>query len=118
MQVLLLDIVFVPLFAWQESRDSRRQRLTMPISRANGLDIHYETAGSGPPLVLIHALCPFGMVPPVERRWAGYRSPKMVRCQSFLATAVLSNITCLTCVYSSKEYADMSFPKPEALYPP
>jgi pimeloyl-ACP methyl ester carboxylesterase len=28
----------------------------MPISRANGLDIHYETAGSGPPLVLIHAL--------------------------------------------------------------
>ena len=28
----------------------------MPISRANGLDIYYETAGSGPPLVLIHAL--------------------------------------------------------------
>jgi 3-oxoadipate enol-lactonase len=28
----------------------------MPISRANGLDIHYQTAGSGPPLVLIHAL--------------------------------------------------------------
>src|SRR4051812_10248674 len=28
----------------------------MPISRANGLDIHYETAGSGPPLILIHAL--------------------------------------------------------------
>src|SRR6185369_1607411 len=44
-------------------------------------------------LVLIHALCPFGMVPPVERRWAGYRSPKMVRCQSFRATAVLSYIT-------------------------
>ena len=28
----------------------------MPISRANGLDIHYETAGAGAPLVLIHAL--------------------------------------------------------------
>jgi 3-oxoadipate enol-lactonase len=28
----------------------------MPISRANGLDIHYEVAGAGPPLVLIHAL--------------------------------------------------------------
>lgn len=28
----------------------------MPISRANGLDIYYEVAGSGPPLVLIHAL--------------------------------------------------------------
>jgi len=28
----------------------------MPVSRANGLDIYYEIAGSGPPLVLIHAL--------------------------------------------------------------
>jgi pimeloyl-ACP methyl ester carboxylesterase len=28
----------------------------MPISRANGPDIYYETAGSGPPLLLIHAL--------------------------------------------------------------
>jgi pimeloyl-ACP methyl ester carboxylesterase len=28
----------------------------MPVSRANGLDIYYETAGSGPPLVLVHAL--------------------------------------------------------------
>jgi pimeloyl-ACP methyl ester carboxylesterase len=28
----------------------------MPVSRANGLDIYYETAGAGPPLVLIHAL--------------------------------------------------------------
>jgi 3-oxoadipate enol-lactonase len=28
----------------------------MPISRANGLDIYYETAGLGPPLVLVHAL--------------------------------------------------------------
>lgn len=32
----------------------------MPISRANGLDIYCQTAGPGPPsLVLIHAL-PFG----------------------------------------------------------
>jgi 3-oxoadipate enol-lactonase len=28
----------------------------MPVSRANGLDIYYETAGVGPPLLLIHAL--------------------------------------------------------------
>ena len=28
----------------------------MPISRANGLDIYYEVAGSGPPLVMLHAL--------------------------------------------------------------
>jgi pimeloyl-ACP methyl ester carboxylesterase len=28
----------------------------MPVSRANGLDIYYETAGSGPALVLVHAL--------------------------------------------------------------
>ncbi|MDO9442001.1 MAG: alpha/beta hydrolase [Beijerinckiaceae bacterium] len=28
----------------------------MPISRANGLDIHYEVAGSGPPLLMLHAL--------------------------------------------------------------
>jgi pimeloyl-ACP methyl ester carboxylesterase len=28
----------------------------MPMSRENGLDIYYETAGAGPPLVLIHAL--------------------------------------------------------------
>ncbi|MFN3892336.1 MAG: alpha/beta fold hydrolase [Beijerinckiaceae bacterium] len=28
----------------------------MPISRANGLDIYYEKAGVGPPLMLIHAL--------------------------------------------------------------
>lgn len=28
----------------------------MPVSRANGLDIYYESAGAGPPLVLIHAL--------------------------------------------------------------
>jgi 3-oxoadipate enol-lactonase len=34
----------------------RKGLLPMPVSRANGLDIHYETAGSGPPLVLIHAL--------------------------------------------------------------
>jgi 3-oxoadipate enol-lactonase len=28
----------------------------MAVSRANGLDIYYETVGSGPPLVLVHAL--------------------------------------------------------------
>ena len=28
----------------------------MPVSRGNGLDIYYEAAGSGPALVLIHAL--------------------------------------------------------------
>ena len=28
----------------------------MPVSRANGLEIYYEKAGQGPPLVLIHAL--------------------------------------------------------------
>ena len=28
----------------------------MPVSRGNGLDIAYEVAGAGPPLVLIHAL--------------------------------------------------------------
>jgi 3-oxoadipate enol-lactonase len=28
----------------------------MPVSRANGLDIYYEKVGSGPPLVMIHAL--------------------------------------------------------------
>ena len=28
----------------------------MPISRANGVDILYEKAGSGPALVLIHAM--------------------------------------------------------------
>jgi pimeloyl-ACP methyl ester carboxylesterase len=28
----------------------------MPVSRENGLDIYYEVAGAGPPLVLIHAL--------------------------------------------------------------
>src|SRR5690349_24207296 len=27
----------------------------MPISRGNGLDIYYDVAGAGPPLVLIHA---------------------------------------------------------------
>ena len=61
-------------------------------------------------LVLLHTLYALsggfgGLVGPL-----GYRSPKIVRCQSFAATAVLSYITCLTCVYSSKEYADMSFP--------
>ncbi len=41
-------------------------------------------------------------------------SRKIVRCQSLRATAVLSYITCLTWVYSSKEYMDMSLPKPLA----
>lgn len=55
--------------------------------------------------------CPFGMGAPLVGRLVpavvaadGYgRSPKIVRCQSLAATAVLSYITCLTCVYSSKE---------------
>ena len=28
----------------------------MPMSRANGVDIYYERAGSGPPLLMLHAL--------------------------------------------------------------
>ena len=28
----------------------------MPVSRANGVDIFYDRAGAGPPLVMIHAL--------------------------------------------------------------
>ena len=28
----------------------------MPVSRSNGVDIYYEKAGAGPPLLLIHAL--------------------------------------------------------------
>lgn len=43
--------------------------------------------------------------------WAGgYLSPKTVRCQSLRATAVVSNMTCFTWVYSSSEYWDMSLP--------
>lgn len=58
-------------------------------------------------------VCPSGWVgPPSGGRC--YRSPKTVRCQSFPATAVLSYMTCLTCVYSSNEYDDMSLPKPLA----
>jgi pimeloyl-ACP methyl ester carboxylesterase len=51
----------------------------MPISRANGLDIYYETAGSGPPLVLIHAL-PFDhnlWLYQVERSSAHFRTIAM-----------------------------------------
>jgi pimeloyl-ACP methyl ester carboxylesterase len=49
----------------------------MPISRANGLDIYYEKAGQGPPLVLIHAL-PFNhnlwqyQVADLSRRFTTY----------------------------------------------
>ena len=35
---------------------------------------------------------------------------KMVACQGLAATAVMSDLTCLTWVYSSKEYVDMSLP--------
>ena len=28
----------------------------MPISRANGVDIYYERAGSGPPMLFLHAM--------------------------------------------------------------
>ena len=45
----------------------------------------------------------------------GHRSPKIVRCQSFRTAPVRSYMTCLTFVYSSNEYALMSFPKPLAL---
>ena len=51
----------------------------MTISRANGLDIYYETAGAGPPLVLIHAL-PFDhnlWLYQVERFSARFRTVAM-----------------------------------------
>ncbi len=51
----------------------------MPISRANGLDIHYETAGAGPALVLVHAL-PFDhnlWLYQVERFSARFRTVAM-----------------------------------------
>jgi pimeloyl-ACP methyl ester carboxylesterase len=51
----------------------------MSISRANGLDIHYETAGAGPALVLIHAL-PFDhnlWLYQVERFSARFRTVAM-----------------------------------------
>jgi 3-oxoadipate enol-lactonase len=38
----------------------------MPVSIANGLDIHYSVTGSGPPLVMIHAL-------PFDRRLWDYQ---------------------------------------------
>src|SRR5215472_12405085 len=43
---------------------------------------------------------------------------KTVRCQLLRAVPVRSCITCLTCVYSSNEYADMSLPYPDRLKPP
>jgi 3-oxoadipate enol-lactonase len=51
----------------------------MAISRANGLDIYYETAGAGRPLVLIHAL-PFDhnlWLYQVERFSARFRTVAM-----------------------------------------
>jgi pimeloyl-ACP methyl ester carboxylesterase len=51
----------------------------MAISRANGLDIYYETAGEGPLLVLIHAL-PFDhnlWLYQVERFSARFRTVAM-----------------------------------------
>ena len=51
----------------------------MSISRVNGLDIYYETAGAGPPLVLIHAL-PFDhklWLYQVERFSARFRTVTM-----------------------------------------
>jgi pimeloyl-ACP methyl ester carboxylesterase len=51
----------------------------MTISGANGLDIYYETAGAGPPLVLIHAL-PFDhnlWLYQVERFSARFRTVAM-----------------------------------------
>src|ERR1700738_3643178 len=56
-----------------------KDTLAMAISRANGLDIHYEIAGAGPPLVLIHAL-PFDhnlWLYQVERLSARFRTVAM-----------------------------------------
>ena len=50
----------------------------MPISTANGLDIHYSVAGSGPALVMIHAL-------PFDRRLWDYQ-----------VAAFLDRFTCIT----------------------
>src|ERR687893_1092957 len=36
--------------------DHKKRRNAVPVSHANGLDIYYETAGSGRPLVMLHAL--------------------------------------------------------------
>ena len=40
---------------------------------------------------------------------------KMRSCQPLWASPVMSDITCLTLVYSSNEYVDMSLPNPDAL---
>jgi 3-oxoadipate enol-lactonase len=51
----------------------------MPVSRENGLDIYYEVAGAGPPLLLIHAL-PFDhnlWLYQVERLSARFRTIAM-----------------------------------------
>ena len=65
------------------------------------------------------AVCPFL---PWVRQLVGRPLPLPVpedrAVPVLLGTAVLSNMTCLICVYSSNEYADMSLPKPDALYPP
>lgn len=47
-----------------------------------------------------------------------YLLAKIIRCQSFSATEVMSLITCLMVRYSSNEYALMSLPNPEAPKPP
>src|SRR5205085_8467485 len=51
-----LDMMLFPLFLPQRPMRADGDTLAMSISRENGLDIYYETAGAGPPLVLIHAL--------------------------------------------------------------
>ena len=75
---------------------------------AHGVGQPSFTAGSGPCGVLpprsggLSWTWRRGLRAACRRR--AHRSPKMVRCQSLRATAVLSYMTCLTWVYSSNEY--------------
>src|SRR5258708_4796384 len=64
--------------SWGSARNPKGT-LAMAISRANGLDIYYETAGAGPAFVLIHAL-PFDhnlLLYQVERFSARFRTVAM-----------------------------------------
>lgn len=50
----------------------------MPISRRNGVDIYYERTGSGPPLVLVHAI-------PFDHRMWLYQSARFSAHYSVIA---------------------------------